>query len=251
MTTSTSPLTPLNIAVIGPAGFGGSWLTKELVSRGHYVTGLSRNPEKLGKHPLYIPKFLDITSSIPELAQAFAGFDVIVDEYGPHAAGFEALKYSVLLIPRFFLNMANCTSSVPFLEVTRRVVLAIKLARVPYFIKVGGTGSLYLPGRPYVSVLESPKWWIDYRRGIADSHAHVSYMEERLGPSGVALREYRNARLALKSGSASQANLDTISSYEESVKQKDTALEFVTACRTSFMFFEGSTDFRWTFVSPR
>lgn len=138
----------------------------------------------------------------------------------------------------------------PFLEVTRRVILAIKLARVPYFIKVGGTGSLHLPGQPHVSVLESPQWWLDYRRGIADSHAHVTYMEERLGPSGVALRGYRNARLALKAGTAGEVEEKVIKTYEQEVKNRDAAMEFVTACRTSFMFFEGRADFAWSFVSP-
>lgn len=57
--------------------------------------GISRNPEKLGTHKLYTPISLDITTaSIPELADAVRGLDVVVNEYGPHSAGHEALKYS-------------------------------------------------------------------------------------------------------------------------------------------------------------
>lgn len=92
MTFST---TPLRVGVIGPAGFGGSYLCLELINRGHDVYGISRNPEKLGTHPSYHPISLDITAaSIPELAAVMKGLDVVVNEYGPHSAGHEALKYS-------------------------------------------------------------------------------------------------------------------------------------------------------------
>ncbi|KAK9467651.1 hypothetical protein V1512DRAFT_275615 [Lipomyces arxii] len=37
---------------------------------------------------------------------------------------------------------------------------------------------------------------------IADSNAHVYYMEDRLGPVGTSLREFCNARLAIKVGTA-------------------------------------------------
>jgi putative NADH-flavin reductase len=89
-------MSPLTVGVIGPAGFGGSYLCLELVSRGHKVIGFSRNPEKLGSHPLYTPHPLDVNAqSIRELADAFSGLDVLINEYGPHTAGHEALKYSL------------------------------------------------------------------------------------------------------------------------------------------------------------
>jgi len=51
---------PLKIAVLGPAGFGGSYLCVELINRGHHVTGVSRNPDKLGKHNLYSTTRVDL-----------------------------------------------------------------------------------------------------------------------------------------------------------------------------------------------
>ncbi len=83
------------IGVIGPAGFGGSYLCVELINRGHHVFGISRSPEKLGKHELYSPLSADVnTLSIKELADVFRGLDVVINEYGPHSAGHEALQYS-------------------------------------------------------------------------------------------------------------------------------------------------------------
>jgi putative NADH-flavin reductase len=93
---------PLKVGVVGPAGFGGSYLTVELLNRGHTVIGISRNPEKVGKHERYIPRSVDIDNvSFLELAKYFEGIDVLVSEYGPHTEGAGALLYSTTS-PTFF-----------------------------------------------------------------------------------------------------------------------------------------------------
>ncbi|KAK5094643.1 hypothetical protein LTS08_008499 [Lithohypha guttulata] len=224
---------PLNIGIIGPAGFTGSYLCLELINRGHTVIGISRNPHTLGQHERYLARAADVNSlSIESLAQTFKDVDVLINAYGPHSAGHEALKY------------------MPFLEVTRKIILAARHANVGYFVMVGGCGSLYMPGIGFQSVLENKPWWISYRRAIADSEAHTSYMEERLAPMGSALRAYRNARMEENRGHGSAKSREVIDSYEQAVAKNDDALVFVTACRTTFMFFDGNTSFRWTFVSP-
>jgi len=134
--------------------------------------------------------------------------------------------------------------------VTRKIVLAVRHAKVGYFIMVGGCGSLYMPASGYQSVLENKDWWMAYRRGIADSEAHTSYMEDRLGPMGAGLRAYRNARAALKAGAPTAESQKIIDDYEHYVRTNDKALAFITGCRTSFMFFDGNAAFQWTFVSP-
>lgn len=53
----------LHVLVVGATGHGGSYLCLELVRRGHTVTGLARNPDKLGQHPLYIPKAFDVVEA--------------------------------------------------------------------------------------------------------------------------------------------------------------------------------------------
>ncbi|KPM40131.1 hypothetical protein AK830_g6425 [Neonectria ditissima] len=223
----------LKTGVIGPAGFGGSYLCLELIHRGHSVRGISRRPEKLGTHDAYIPYPINIEScSLEQLIKAFEGVDVLINEYGPHTAGEDALQYQ------------------PFLELTRKIIIAAKESKVAYFIMVGGCGSLNIPWNRLQTCSESKDWWLAYRRGIADSHAHVTYMEERLGSMGSSLRSYRDARIKLRQGTADDESLRLIEEYEQAVSNNDKALNFVTACRTSFMFFDGNTSFRWTFVSP-
>lgn len=90
-------MSSLNIGVIGPAGFGGSYLCVELLRRGHNVRGLSRSPEKLGQHQHYSCQKIDISeAAIEDLVEAFKGLDIMINEYGPHTAGEGALQYSKL-----------------------------------------------------------------------------------------------------------------------------------------------------------
>lgn len=99
---------PLRVGVIGPAGFGGSYLCVELLNRGHIVIGISRSPEKLGRHERYIPRSVDIDKlSIEELAEEFKDIDVLVSEYGPHTAGAGALLYSMSSLLGFLDDHAS------------------------------------------------------------------------------------------------------------------------------------------------
>ncbi|KAJ5556350.1 hypothetical protein N7494_000265 [Penicillium frequentans] len=220
------------VGVIGPAGFGGSHLCVELIRRGHTVIGLSRNPESFGTCPGYTPRRLDIAlASIKDLARAFDHIDVLVSQYGPHTQGADALQY------------------MPYVEVVRKLILAVKLANIKYFIFVGGAGSLLVP-ETHESLADHPDFFLSYRRQMAESNAHVQHMEERLGPIGYDLRLYRNARLAIKSGKSTTMDLHMIQTYEESIRENDQASDYIKAGRATLLFFEGNTSFRWTFVSP-
>lgn len=97
---------PLRVGVVGPAGFGGSYLCVELLNRGHTVIGISRNPAKLGKHERYIPRAVDIDKvTFTELSKSFQDFDVLVSMYGPHTEGSGALLYS--RISFFLINKSS------------------------------------------------------------------------------------------------------------------------------------------------
>lgn len=142
---------------------------------------------------------------------------------------------------------------VPFVESIRKIVLAVKRAAVDYFIMIGGTGSLHVP-HENTTVVDSKHFWLAYRRGLADSNAYVSYMEQRIGPMASSLRAYRNARLALNgAGESSEeeraAARATVEEFESPAKGEP-ALDFIKAARATYLFFDGNTSFNWTFVSP-
>jgi putative NADH-flavin reductase len=223
---------PLTIGVIGPAGFGGSYLCVELLNRGHTVVGISRNPEKLGKHARYIPRPIDIDqTTITDLANSFEGIDVLVSEYGPHTTGAMALLY------------------MPFLETVRKIILAYKRSSAQYFLFVGGAGSLHVPGTTD-SCVDHPDFFLAYRRAISTSLAHIAYMEDRLGIMGTSLRRYREARMAEREGKMSDEDQEVIIGYEKQIRAKDQASDFIKAGRTAYMFFDSNESFRWSFVSP-
>jgi len=140
---------------------------------------------------------------------------------------------------------------VPFVEVIRKIILSVKVAKINYFVMVGGTGSLHVPGQFYGEcAADHPEFFLAYRRALAASEAHTSYMEERLGILGSSLREYRNARIAEREGRATAETKAYIEKYEGELRKKDKASDFIKAGRTTYMFFDGNTSFRWTYVSP-
>jgi putative NADH-flavin reductase len=138
---------------------------------------------------------------------------------------------------------------VPFLETVRKIILAVKLSPGKYFLFVGGAGSLHVPETQECCV-DHPDFFMAYRRAIATSEAHITYMEERLGIMGTQLRAYRKARIAEREGQASEEDNKTIAEYEAGIKSKDRASDFIKAGRTAYMFFGGNTSFKWSFVSP-
>jgi uncharacterized protein YbjT (DUF2867 family) len=77
-----APERQLKVGVIGSTGYAGSHTCIELLSRGHLVTGISRNPDKLGSHRHYSGKSVDFEkASISELIEVFSGHDVLVKYY--------------------------------------------------------------------------------------------------------------------------------------------------------------------------
>ena len=60
MSSATHPAGPLKIIILGPTGLAGSAISIELLNRGHHVTGIPRNPEKLGENALYSTKKVDL-----------------------------------------------------------------------------------------------------------------------------------------------------------------------------------------------
>lgn len=157
------------------------------------------------------------------------------------------------------LNLQNHTSHypkdkankkpVPFLETVRKMVLAVKRSPVKYFLFVGGAGSLHVPNT-HDCCVDHPDFFMAYRRAIATSEAHIAYMEERLGIMGTALRSYRNARIAERENRSTEEDRKAIAEYEAGINKKDKATDFIKAGRTAFMFFDGNTSFKWSFVSP-
>jgi putative NADH-flavin reductase len=134
----------------------------------------------------------------------------------------------------------------------RKIVLASKAAKVPYLVSIGGTGSLYLAGQGQLTACDDPRFWVAFRRSVADSEQGIAMMDFRSAQIGAFLRRYRDARLAVKSGNASDEQTQFVAEFEDGIlaQGNDAPGDLPTAARATFSFYEGQESFRWTFVSP-
>jgi len=119
----------MKIALIGATGYVGSKILQEALERGHEVTGIVRNPEKLPKHPKLKAVKGDIKQN-DDMINKLKGHDVII-------------------------------SSVDY-EDGELLLDAIKKSGVRRYIAMGGTGSLEVkPGVQFVDTPEFPEMYLE------------------------------------------------------------------------------------------
>lgn len=115
-----------NIAIIGASGFVGSALLKEALNRGHRVTAIARNPEKITiDHPNLIIRRGDVMSpdTVKELVE---GLDAVISAYNPGWTNPELYRDTMKAYPSI---LEGC-----------------KKAGVKRLLIVGGAGSLLING---------------------------------------------------------------------------------------------------------
>lgn len=71
------PARPMRVALIGASGNVGTRILAELVSRGHTVTGIARNPEAIAAGPRVTAAKGDVNEA-PALVKLLAGHDAII-----------------------------------------------------------------------------------------------------------------------------------------------------------------------------
>ena len=129
----------MKIVLLAATGQVGRTVLSELISRGHEVTAVARNPDKL---PRSINRVRDDLSNADRIAEIIAGADAVVSAFGPPKDD-----------PRFFSDV-NYTDQLA--SVTDRLIVAVRKVGVPRLIVAGGCGSLeFSPG---MTVLKSGHW---------------------------------------------------------------------------------------------
>ena len=112
------------IALIGASGFVGSALLKESLKRGHTVTAIVRNPEK-------------ITLKDPNL-QIIQG-DVLSEQFIP-----DVIKGVDVVISAYNPGWTNPNISQETTAAYQSIISGVKKAKIPRLLIVGGAGSLYV-----------------------------------------------------------------------------------------------------------
>ena len=146
----------MRIVLYGATGMVGTRILQELLSRGHTVTAVVRDPSKLkAQNNLTIEKgdLLD-ADSIAKLAK---GSDVVVSSYGPPsgAQGPDPAKVSQLV------------------DAVRTMISGVRRAGAPRIIMVGGAGSLEVS--PGLQIVDAPTF-PDAYKPIALAHRDAFYV---------------------------------------------------------------------------
>ena len=144
----------MKVVLYSATGRAGLCILNELISRGHQVTAVARNLDKLPEQlPNTVKRAWDDLSNVDRIAEIITGADAVVSAYGTPRDD-----------PRF---MTDVTYTDQMVGVTERLIAAVRKAGAPRLIVVGGCGSLYFS--PGVTVLESGHW-PEYLVPIATSH---------------------------------------------------------------------------------
>ena len=125
----------MKIAIIGATGFVGSGILAEALNRGHDVTAIVPNPDKLPDHDNLTPVKGDVAQRA-QLASSIAGHDVVVSAFNPG-------------------KDEDGTG-------TRSIIEAVKKSQVNRLVAVGGAGTLEIaPGKRLIDEPNFPAEWKD------------------------------------------------------------------------------------------
>mgnify|MGYP001588762837 CR=1 FL=1 len=146
----------MKIALIGASGFVGSAIVKEALDRGHEVTAIMRNPDKMPSHPKLRPVKGDIYSA-DDVARLVAGHDAVISAFNPGWGNPDIYNLQV--------------------KGTRSIIDGVKKTGVKRLLFVGGAGSLEV--KPGVQALDLPGFPAEYKQGaLATREALIMLRKE-------------------------------------------------------------------------
>lgn len=131
----------MKIALVGASGFVGNAVLKEAVARGHSVTALVRNPEKVERLPGVTTTKVDASDPLV-LAPAIAGHDVLISAFNG--------------------GWGDPDIYAKHLDGSKAIVAAAKDAKIRLIV-VGGAGSLEV--EPGVQLVDSPQFPAEWKAG--------------------------------------------------------------------------------------
>jgi len=142
----------MKIAIIGATGFVGSEVLQEAISRGHEVTAIARNTEKISaKSDTLRTASVDVMRK-ENLAEVLKGNEVVISTFNPGWSN-----------PKIYED---------YLEGAKAIQEAVKISGVKRLIVVGGAGSLFLNER--TRVIDSPNFPEEIKPGAT---AACEYLE--------------------------------------------------------------------------
>ena len=159
-----------NVLLIGATGFVGSAVLNELVSRGHKVTAVARNVEKVAKSELLDVEKEDV-ANVDAIAKLAEGKDAIISAYNP---GWTNPDIATLISENY-----------------PKILSAAKKSGVKRLLIVGGAGTLFCaPGLRVVDSGAIPEEIMGGVRPLGDFYLNTLMNENDIdwvffSPAGV------------------------------------------------------------------
>ena len=144
----------MKIAVIGATGFVGANIIKELANRNHSVTAISRNVKETDHSHIHVVS-ADVTD-INKLAEILKGNDVVISAFN---AGWSNP------------NLYN-----DFLEGSKAIQEAVKMAGIKRYIFIGGAGSLFVADG--VQAVDTPDFPKEIYPGASSARDYLNLLKD-------------------------------------------------------------------------
>jgi putative NADH-flavin reductase len=148
----------MKIALIGATGFVGTAILQEALNRGHEVTAIVRNPEKLQAHPKLHPQEGNVYNE-DEVARLVAGHNAVISAFNPGWSNPDIYNEQV--------------------KGTRAIINGVKKAGITRLLFVGGAGSLEV--RPGVQSVDLPGFPAEYKQGALATREALTMLRHESG----------------------------------------------------------------------
>lgn len=127
----------MKIALFGASGMIGSRILTEALARGHQVTGIVRQPEKITTQHPHLTVQQGDAQDAANVAQLVAGHDAVISA------------------------VVDRTNPVTIIDVAKALIEGVRQAGLSRLITIGGAGSLEIA--PGVSLVDTPDFPEPYR----------------------------------------------------------------------------------------
>jgi putative NADH-flavin reductase len=145
----------MNIALIGATGFVGSAILQEALQRGHEVTAIVRDLDKLPPHRNLHPRKADIYN-VDEVARSVTGHDAVISAFNP--------------------GWSNPDIYNQHIKGTKSIINGVKKAGVKRLLFVGGAGSLEV--KPGVQSVDLPGFPAEYKQGALATREALNLLRQ-------------------------------------------------------------------------
>ena len=146
----------MKIALIGASGFVGTAILKEALDRGHQVSAIVRNPEKITLQHDHLTVVKADVLDAEQVTQAVNGNDAVVSAYNP--------------------GWTNPNIYDEFLAGSQSVQAGVKASDVKRYIVIGGAGSLEVA--PGVQAVDTPDFPAAIKPGATAARDYLTILKE-------------------------------------------------------------------------